>query len=92
MTPEEEGFEHDVSSCVRALNEQLPQLAARHSGIVLLAAMSEHIGGALQILMQRGECTPERARRLLAEIEAIVFADFSAPLPEGHRSDAGKGK
>jgi hypothetical protein len=92
MTPEEKRFEHDVSACVKALNEQLPQLAARHSGIVLLAAMSEHIGGALQILMQRSECSPERARKLLAEIEALVLADLSVPSPEGHRSGAAKGK
>jgi hypothetical protein len=93
MTQEQDRFQNEVTACVKALNEQLPQLAARHTGAVMLAAMSEHIGGALQILMQRGDCTPERARALLAELEALVFAEgLSAPLPQGHRSGAGKGK
>jgi hypothetical protein len=93
MAQGEDPFERQVNACVKALNEQLPQLAARHSGIVLMAAMAEHIGGALQMMMQQGECTPERARKLLAEIQALVFAEgVSGPSPADHRSAAAKGK
>jgi hypothetical protein len=74
-------FREDVSACATALNLHLPQLAARHTGLVLMAAMAEHVGGALQILMKSGQCTPEQARTLLAELEAAVFAGLSAPSP-----------
>jgi len=93
MAQDDDRFRADVSACVRALNDHLPQLAAHHTGLVLMAAMAEHVGGALQILMQSGECPPERARALLAEIEAAVFAaGVSAPSPQAHRSGAAKGK
>lgn len=93
MARGEDPFARQVASCVKALNEQLPQLAARHTGIVLMAAMSEHIGLALQSMMQTGECTPERARELLAEIQALVFAEgLSGPSPAGRPPAAAKDK
>jgi hypothetical protein len=83
MTQDKDRFERDVSACVKALNEHLPEIAARHTGTVLLAALAEHIGGALQILMSSGECSPERARQLLAELEQLVFAEPQRELTRG---------
>jgi hypothetical protein len=92
MTQNEDPFERDVSACVKALNEHLPEIAARHTGTVLLAALTEHVGGALQILMSSGECSPEQARKLLAELERLVFAEgLSASSPAGHPPAAVKG-
>jgi hypothetical protein len=92
MSTDDSKFREDVSACVAALNEHLPRLATRHTGLVLMAAMAEHVGGALQILMKSGQCTPEQARILLAELEAAVFAGFSAPTPPAHPPGAAKGK
>ena len=92
MSTDDSKFREDVSACAAALNEHLPRLAARHTGLVLMAAMAEHVGGALQILMKSGQCTPEQARTLLAELETLVFAALSAPSPPGHPSGAAKGK
>ena len=88
----EDKFREDVSACAEALNQHLPQLAARHSGLVLMTAMAEHVGGALQILLNSGRCTPEQARALLAELETAVLKGFSAPTPPGHPPGAAKGK
>lgn len=93
MAQEDAEFRQNVSACVRALNEYLPRIAARHTGLVLTAAMAEHVGGALQILMQAGDCTPEQARALLAEIEAAVFAQETIePSLQAHPPGAAKGK
>jgi hypothetical protein len=92
MSTDDSKFREDVSACRAALNDHLPQLAARHTGLVLMAAMAEHVGGALQILMKSGQCTPDQARALLAELEAAVFAGLSAPSPPDHPPGAAKGK
>jgi hypothetical protein len=92
MSTDASKFREEVSACVVALNEHLPQLAARHTGLVLMAAMAEHVGGALQILMKSGRCTPDQARTLLAELETLVFTGLSAPSPPGHPPGAAKGK
>lgn len=92
MSTDDSKFREDVSACAEALNKHLPQLAARHTGLVLMAAMAEHVGGALQILMKSGKCTPEQARTLLAELETTVFAGLSAPSPPGHPPAAAKDK
>ena len=92
MSTDDSKFHENVSACAAALNKHLPQLAARPTGLVLMAAMAEHVGGALQILMSSGQCTPEQARTLLAELETLVFAGLSAPSPSGHPPGAAKGK
>jgi hypothetical protein len=92
MATDDSKFRADVSACVEALNKHLPQLAARHTGLVLMAAMAEHVGGALQILMKSGQCTPEQARTLLAELETAVFDGLSAPSPPARPPGAAKGK
>jgi hypothetical protein len=92
MSTDDSKFRKDVSACVQALNNHLPQLATRHTGLVLMAAMAEHVGGALQILMQSGRCTPGQARTLLAELETVVFAGLSAQSPPARPPGAAKGK
>ena len=92
MSTDDDKFRENVSACVEALNNHLPQLAARHTGLVLMAAMAEHVGGALQILMLSGKCTPEQARTLLAELERVVFAGLSAQSPPARPPGAAKGK
>jgi hypothetical protein len=59
-------FESDVARCCTDLTALLPAIAQRHSPLALLAALTEHIGGALRLLMQSGTCTPAQARAVLA--------------------------
>jgi aminoglycoside phosphotransferase (APT) family kinase protein len=74
MSTVEERFAEDVLSCVDDLNAVLPRLAARYEDLVIIAALAEHVGGALRIFMHAGICSPEQARRVLAHVEDTAFA------------------
>jgi hypothetical protein len=74
MSTVEERFAENVLSCVDDLNAVLPRLAARYDDLVIIAALAEHVGGALRIFMQAGICTPEQARRVLEHVEDTAFA------------------
>ncbi len=74
MSTAEERFAENVLSCVDDLNTVLPRLAARYEDLVIIAALAEHVGGALRIFMHAGICTPEQARRVLAHVEDTAFA------------------
>jgi hypothetical protein len=84
MLSVEEKFAEDVLSCVDDLNAVLPRLAARYQDLVIVAALAEHVGGALRIFMRAGICTPDQARRVLAHVHETAFAHCRGekPLPE----------
>jgi hypothetical protein len=84
MLTVEEKFAEDVLSCVDDLNAVLPRLAARYQDLVIIAALAEHVGGALRIFMHAGICTPDQARRVLAHVHETAFAQLCGeePLPE----------
>jgi len=81
MPSAEEKFAEDVLSCVEDLNAVLPALAARYQELVLVAALAEHVGGALRIFIRAGLCTPDQARRVLRHLEETAFAQLSEPPP-----------
>jgi len=70
-----DGFRDEVRACAEEIGALLPELAQRHSPLIVLAALSEHVGGGLLRCQQAGVCTPEEARALLAELEEAVFAE-----------------
>jgi hypothetical protein len=84
MLSVEEKFAEDVLSCVDDLNAVLPRLAARYEDLVIIAALAEHVGGALRIFMHAGICTPDQALRVLAHVHETAFACRSVdePRPE----------
>lgn len=73
MPSAEEKFAEDVLSCVEDLNAVLPDFASRYDELVLVAALAEHVGGALRIFMRAGLCSPEQARRVLRHLEETAF-------------------
>jgi hypothetical protein len=74
MSNAEEKFAEDVLACVDELNAVLPRLASRYEDLVIVAALAEHVGGALRIFMRAGICNPQQARRVLAHLEEAAFA------------------
>ena len=74
MSTVEERFAEDVLSCVDDLNRVLPRLARRYEDLVIIAALAEHVGGALRIFMQAGICSREQARRVLEHVADTAFA------------------
>jgi hypothetical protein len=75
MSNAEEKFAEDVLACVDELNAVLPRLASRYEDLVIVAALAEHVGGALRIFMRAGICNPQQARRVLAHLEEAAFAN-----------------
>jgi hypothetical protein len=86
MSTVEEKFAEDVLSCVDDLNAVLPRLAARYEDLVIIAALAEHVGGALRIFMHAGICSADQAKRVLAHVHETAFARSRAEeamdLPE----------
>jgi hypothetical protein len=86
MSTVEERFAENVLSCVDDLNGVLPRLAARYEDLVIIAALAEHVGGALRIFIQAGICSREQARRVLEHVEDTAFArnreEDTVGLPE----------
>ena len=74
----DEPFKSELDRCMAEVTEHLPAIAQRHSSLALLVALAEHVGGALQLFMQQGECTPEQARAVLARVAQTAFEHPSA--------------
>jgi hypothetical protein len=72
---ETKGFEDEVRACVEEIKRALPALADHHTPLVVLAALSEHVGGGLQLCQAAGVCTPEQAREVLRRLAQIAFAE-----------------
>ena len=73
MASPEEKFAEDVLACVDDLNAILPTLAAKYEDLVIVAALTEHVGGALRVFMHAGVCNPAQARRVLKHLEESAF-------------------
>jgi hypothetical protein len=83
MSTAEEKFAASVLACVDDLNAVLPRLAARYEDLVIVAALAEHVGGALRIFMHAGICNPVQARRVLAHLEETAFSRNIRDVQEG---------
>jgi hypothetical protein len=86
MPTSEEKFAEEVLACVDDLNAVLPRLAARYEDLVIVAALAEHVGGALRIFMHAGLCSPEQAHRVLKHVQDTAFsAQLEAVLQESEQ-------
>jgi hypothetical protein len=81
MPNAEEKFAENVLSCVEDLNAVLPGFVARYDELVLVAALAEHVGGALRIFLRAGLCSEAQARRVLRHLEETAFTAQSMEPP-----------
>ena len=79
MRDERAKFQEQVRKCAAELRGLLPKLADRHSPLVVLAALTEHVGGALLLCQESGRCTPDEARAIIRRVEELTFADSEPP-------------
>jgi hypothetical protein len=49
-------------------------LSQRHPTLILIAALTEHVGGSLYISQQTRTCSPERARAIIERVKELAFA------------------
>ena len=72
-------FQDQVRRCAAEIRVLLPELADRHSPLIVLAALSEHVGGALFLCQETGACSPERVRTILQRVEHLAFRKPKPP-------------
>jgi hypothetical protein len=63
----------EIKRCNAELNNWLPGLCSKHSPLVVLAALTEHIGGSLFLTQNKELCTPEAARAVIERVREIAF-------------------
>jgi hypothetical protein len=68
-----EAFENGLLACVQDINKLLPELSRRYDMVVIISALAEHMGSALQILQRRKVCDARQARLVIKHIEGTAF-------------------
>jgi len=71
-------YQAQVSQCAAEIRELLPDLASRHTPLVVIAALSEHVGGALFLSQETRACSPAQARAIIRRMKELAFADEPA--------------
>jgi hypothetical protein len=66
-------FQNQVRLCAAELRAVLPELTDRHSPLVVIAALTEHIRGALFLTQEAKAFAPEKAKAIIRRMEQIAF-------------------
>ena len=66
-------FESALFACVEDVSLLLPALAERYDVLVVISALADHVGTAVQILVKRQVCDTRQARLLIKRIEDIAL-------------------
>ncbi len=67
-------YEDQVARCAAEIQHLLPTLTRRHAPLVLIAALTEHVGGSLFISQEARICSPEKARAIIDRVKQLAFA------------------
>jgi hypothetical protein len=62
-----------IQRCNAELRQRLPGLCSKHAPLVVIAALTEHIGGSLFLTQNEELCTPEAARAVIERVRKIAF-------------------
>jgi hypothetical protein len=68
-------YQAQVRMCAAEIQAALPRLSERHTPLILVAALTEHIRGALFLTQESRACPPARAKAMIRRMEEIAFAD-----------------
>lgn len=77
-------FEIRLLTCLRELQDLMPELDRRYGMQVVLYAMAEHVGRGLHILRSRNICDDAQARSLIGRITATAFPRGAGQIPSRH--------
>jgi hypothetical protein len=67
-------FQDQVRRCAAEFQDLLPALSQRHPPLILIAALTEHVGGSLCISQEARTCSPETARAIVERVKELAFA------------------
>ena len=68
-------YQAQVRLCSAEIRAALPALARRHTPLVVIAAFTEHMRGALFLAQEAHTCAPEQAKAIIRRMEEIAFAN-----------------
>ncbi len=63
-----------VQRCAAEIQDLLPSLTRRHPPLILIAALTEHVGGSLFISQEARICSSERARAIIDRVKQLALA------------------
>jgi hypothetical protein len=88
-------FYDEMGACFDELNAMLPDLTCRYDFTIIVAAMAEQVGGALQALRRKKVCDDRQTRLAIERIEKRAFgpdpAESKAEEPAGGGNDPSRG-
>jgi hypothetical protein len=76
----QEAFQKSLLECVEDISELLSGLRRRYEMTVIIGAMAEHVGAALQVLMRKNVCDVRQAGLVIQQIETSAFLPKTAEL------------
>ena len=62
-----------VRQCAAEIRAQQPALADRHTPLVVVATLTEYLGGASPLSQESRSCRPGRARTIIDQVMQIAF-------------------
>lgn len=68
-------FRAQVRLCAAEIQAALPALANRHSPLILVAALTEHVRGALFLTQEAHACPPAKAKAIIRRMREIAFPE-----------------
>lgn len=71
---EQSRYQEQVERCTAEMREFFPELAQRYTPIILIAALSEHVGGALSLSQAARVFNQEKARAVIERVRQLAFA------------------
>jgi hypothetical protein len=63
-----------VRRCAADIQNLFPILTGRYSSLILIAALTEHVGNALFVAQRTRTCSRETARTVVDRVKALAFA------------------
>lgn len=72
-TIESAGFPKSVRACVADIDALLPGLSYRYPTPVILDALAEHVGSAMQVLVHKNLCSARHADLMIKQLEKTAF-------------------
>ncbi len=82
-------FEQSLGACMDDLNAMLPDLTHRYEINVVVSAMAEHVGTALQVLRRKKLVSDRQAGLAIAHIEKWAFGPRQPAEPKAEEPPEG---
>jgi hypothetical protein len=71
-------YQQQVKECAAEISTALPGLADRHTPLVVIAALTEQISGALAIGRQERACSDDEVRAIIERVSELALAETEA--------------